>query len=111
MAKSTAIHLRATVKAIVPLTDFSGQATLVDFAPRFALTLRVRTVNPVIDEFASGSDVTFAIHSPALLFEGDPAKDLLYDFYLLREIKDGKVRFFDLSTRKGTRKMTTRATH
>ena len=30
------IHLRATVRDVVPLSDFSGKITPVDFDPRFA---------------------------------------------------------------------------
>jgi carboxypeptidase family protein len=99
-AKSVELHLRATVEAVVPLTDFSGKVTPVDFAPSFALTVRVETVKPTADEFVPGSEITFAIHSPALLFEGDTDKSLAYDFYLVRETKDGKVRFNGLSTHR-----------
>jgi hypothetical protein len=98
--ESVKFHLRAKVEAVVPLTDFSGQVTPVDFAPKFALTLRVETVKPALDELVPDSQITFAIHSPALLFAGDPEKNLVYDFYLVRENEDGKVRFNGLSTHR-----------
>lgn len=99
-AKNVELHLRATVKAVVPLTDFSGQVTPTDFAPRFALTLRVETVKPTVNEFVPGSEITFAIHSPTLLFEGDPDRNLVYDFYLVRTTENGKVRFIGLTTHR-----------
>jgi len=100
-AKNVELHLRAMVKAVVPLADFSGQVTPTDFDPRFALTLRVETVKPAVNEFVPGSEVTFAIHSPALLFVGDPDKNLAYDFYLFRETENGNVRFIGLATHRG----------
>ena len=73
-AKVNEVHLRAKVEAVVPLTSFSGQVTPIDINPRFALTLRVERVEPVVKEFVPGALITFAIHSPALLFAGDPSK-------------------------------------
>jgi len=99
-AKSLELHLKATVEAVVPLSDFSGQVTPTDFAPRFALTLLIETVRPTVNEFAPGSEITFAIHSPALLFAGDPDKKMAYDFYLIRETEGGKVRFIGLATHR-----------
>ena len=54
-AKSTfdEVHLRATVQAVVLLTHFSGKIILVDFDPRFALTVRVESVVPSVANFAS----------------------------------------------------------
>jgi hypothetical protein len=99
-AKNVELHLRAMVMAVVPLTDFSGQVTPTDLDPRFALTLRVETVKPTVNEFVPGSEITFAIHSPALLFIGNPDKNLAYDFYLVRETENGKVRFIGLATHR-----------
>src|SRR5215469_12443461 len=84
------IHLRAAVQAVVPLTSFSGTATPVDVDPRFALTVHIESVVPTVTNFSAGAAVTFAIHSPSLLFAGEPAKGKTYDFVLQREIKDGK---------------------
>ncbi len=64
------IHLRATVQNVVPLTDSSGKITPVDFDPRFALTVRIESVDPAVGSFTVGAVVAFAIHSPALLFGG-----------------------------------------
>lgn len=68
------IHLRAIVNAVVPLSDFSGEITPVDVDPRFALTLRIESADPAIKELRSQSVVTLAIHSPSLLFTGEPKK-------------------------------------
>ena len=92
----TEIHLRATVQNVVPLTDFSGKITPVDFDPKFALTVRIESVDPAIGSFAVGAVVAFAIHSPALLFAEDSTKGKTYSFSLQREIKHGKTRFFGL---------------
>ena len=94
------IHLRATVLNIVPLTDFSGKITQVHFDPRFALTVRIESVDPAVGSFTVGAVVAFAIHSPALLFGEDANKGEKYDFSLQREIKHGKTRFFGLKAEK-----------
>ena len=92
--------MRATVQAIVPLTNFSGSVTPVAGDPRFALTVRIESIDPSITNFSAGTVATFAIHSPALLFGPKPAKGKTYDFVLTREIEDGKVRFSGLKALK-----------
>jgi hypothetical protein len=94
------IHLRATVQNYVPLTEFSGEITQVDFDPKFALTVRIESVDPAVGGFTVGAIVAFAIHSPALLFGGDATKGKTYNFSLQREIKHGKTRFFGLKVEK-----------
>jgi hypothetical protein len=95
------VHLRGTVHKIVPLADFSGTITPVDFDPRFAFTLRIESVNPAVDGFNTGAVVTFAVHYPARLFLGeDPTKGRTYDFSLQREAKHGKTSFFGLKIEK-----------
>lgn len=39
------VHLRGTVQDVVMLTDFSGKVIQVDFDPRFALTVRIESVD------------------------------------------------------------------
>ena len=90
------IRLRASVQAVVHLRDFSGEVTPVDFDPRFALSVRIESAVPAVPNFRSGSVVTFAIHSPSLLFSGDPVKGRTYGFSLVRRVENGKVRFRDL---------------
>jgi len=97
-ADGNEVHLRATVEAVVPLVDFSGETIPVDFDPRFVLTLRVESVEPVVKEFGPGALVTFAIHGPSLLFEGEPKKDRPYDFYTHRNADAGRPQFFGLSS-------------
>jgi hypothetical protein len=65
------IQLRARVKAIVPLQDFSGKVFPVDIDPHFALTVSVLSVAPAIADFNPPAVVTFAIHSPTIAFAGD----------------------------------------
>ena len=94
---SDEIHFRATVKACVPLSKFSGTVTPVHFDPYFALTMRIESAAPAETRFTAGSVVTFAIHSPSQLFAGEPTKGKAYDFVLHHETKHGKLRFFDLT--------------
>ncbi|HEY6971812.1 MAG TPA: hypothetical protein VJA94_21555 [Candidatus Angelobacter sp.] len=96
------IHLKATVRAVIVLSDFSGTITPVHFDPLFALTVRIESANPAISNFRPGSLVTFAIHSPAQLFpgEGEAVKGKTYDFVLHRTIENGKVRFFGLQLQR-----------
>jgi len=96
------IRLRATVQAVVPLTNFSGGITLVGVDPRFALTVRIESTVPAVADFTEGAVVTFAIHSPSLLFAGEPTKGKTYDFSLRRKIENGRARFFGLRVRKNT---------
>jgi hypothetical protein len=93
------IYLRATVQAVVPLADFSGSVTPVGADPRFALTLRIDSVVPVVANFSDGTVVTLAIHSPSLVFAGEPTKGKTYDFSLGREIENGKTVFVGLTTK------------
>jgi len=76
------IHLRATVQDVVPLADFSGKVTLVDFDPRFAPTVRIESVEPAVSGFAAGVVIAFAIHSPALLFGEDVTKSKTLQLFL-----------------------------
>src|SRR5215470_6001984 len=90
------IHLRATVQDVVPLADYSGEVTPVDFDPRFALIVRIESVHPTVSNFGAGAVVAFAIHSPAQLFVDGVTKGKMYDFFLGSEIKDGKTSFSQL---------------
>jgi len=100
--KAEEIHLRAAVKAVVPLTDFSGKVTPVDADPRFALTVRIVAASPSVEQFSNGAVVTLAIHSPTLLFAGDVKEGKTYDFYLRRKVEGGQARFFGLRVAKKT---------
>lgn len=94
------VHLRATLQDVAPLAGFSGQIIPVDFDPRFALTVRIQSVDPAVGSFTAEAVVAFAIHSPALLFGEDATNGKTYDFSLQREIKHGKTRFFGLKVEK-----------
>src|SRR5208337_503332 len=87
------IHIRATVQAVVPLTSFSGQVTSVDVDPRFALTVHVESVIPAVSNFPEGAVVTLAIHSPTLLFAGEPTRGKTYNFSVQRTLEDGNTKF------------------
>jgi hypothetical protein len=88
------------VQDVVLLADFLEEITPVDFDPRFALTVRIESVDPAVGSFTAGAVVAFAIHSRALLFGEDATKGKTYDFSLQREIKHGKTRFFGLKVEK-----------
>ena len=88
------------MKAVVLLSHFAGKVMPVDFDPRFALTVRIESAVPADTNFTAGAVVTFAIHSPVLLFEGAAKKGKTYDFWLQREIQDGKKSFFALEVRE-----------
>jgi|ERR1035441_317242 hypothetical protein len=87
------IQLRASVKAIVPLQDFSGKVFPVDTDPHFAVTVSVISVVPAIADFNPHAIVTFGIHSPTIVFAGDAKYGKTYNFSLCRETERGKVRF------------------
>jgi hypothetical protein len=91
------IHMRATVQAIVPITSFSGQVTSVDVDPRFALTVHVESVVPAVSNFPEGAVVTLAIHSPTLLFAGEPTRGKTYNFSVHRTLEGGNTKFFGLT--------------
>jgi len=91
------IHMRATVQAVVPIASFSGQATSVDVDPRFALTVHVESVIPAVSSFREGTVVTLAIHSPTLLFAGEPARGKTYNFSVHRTLEGGNTKFLGLT--------------
>ena len=95
------IRLRARVKAVVPLEDFSGKVFPVDVDPHFALTVRIVSAAPAVADFNPGAVVTFAIHSPTIVFAGDATKGKTYNFSLCRETGDGKVKFSRLGIQIG----------
>jgi hypothetical protein len=97
------IHLRATVKAVSPLASFSGTIIPVDFDSRFALTVRIESAAPANDNFTKGAVVTFAIHSPTLLFYGQRANSKTYAFSLHRTIENGKTTFGGLAVSSARR--------
>ena len=88
------------MQKVVPLTDFSGRITQVDFDPRFALTVRIESVDLAVGSFTAGAVVAFAVHNPARLFGEGATKGEKYDFSLQREIKHGKTRFFGLKVER-----------
>ena len=94
------ISLRATVQEVAMLSSFSGDVIPVDTDPRFALTLRIESVGPVVTNFAAGSVVSFAIHSPSRLFAGEDAKGKTFDFSVHHKTEKGKTRYFELAIRK-----------
>jgi hypothetical protein len=88
--------LRATVQSVVPLSGFSGNLTPVDADPRFASTLRVEYVDPAVANFTAGTVVTFAVHSPALLFGGKANRGKTYNVLVQRKFESGKTMYFRL---------------
>ena len=94
-------HIRATVQAVVPLTSFAGQVTPVGVDPRFAMTVHLESVKPTLTNFPEGAAVTFAIHSPALLFAGEPMIGKAYDFSLRRTLEHGTTKFLSLTVDLG----------
>jgi hypothetical protein len=90
------LYLRATVEAIVPLADFSGSVIRVDPDPRFAITLQIESVDPVVAAFSKGTSITLAVHSPSLLFAGEPTTGRAYHFSLGRKMENGKTIFAGL---------------
>jgi hypothetical protein len=98
------ITLRGLVQSVSPLSGYSGKVIPIGADPRFALVLKIESVNPVSTIFVAGSNVTFAVHSPTRLFAGQPATNHSYDFRLKREVVDGKVVFSDLSVIHGKAK-------
>jgi hypothetical protein len=82
---SDEIRLRATVRAIVPLASFSGP-----------VTVHIESIVPAVTNFAMGSVVTLAIHSPSRLFGGEAKAGESYNFSVRRKMEDGKTRFYDL---------------
>ena len=80
----TDFQLQGTVLAVGYLADTA--AIPVDFDASFALTVRIESCVPENARFKIGSNATFAIHSPTLLFMGDPIIGKSYRFSL-RQVK------------------------
>lgn len=95
---SKPVVLVASVEAVTPLTAFSGEVKAVQYDPRFALTLRIQSTIPDVKELPSAGTVTFGIHSPTLLFAGDPTVGRSYIFSLRQVARNGRLTFTDLGT-------------
>jgi hypothetical protein len=54
----------------------------VDFDARFAVSMRVVSMRPPLANFAKNRTVTFAIHSPTMLFATPNPQGKTYDFTL-----------------------------
>jgi hypothetical protein len=91
--QSVLIRLRARVLATVPIDAFNGKLISTSFDPRFAVTLRIQSIDPRVDELVPDAVVTFGIHSPALLFRTEQTKGRSYGFCLQREVLNGKAEF------------------
>jgi hypothetical protein len=91
--QSDHIRLKARVLATVPVDSFNGKLISTDFKPFFAVTLRIESIDPKVDELVPGAVVTFGIHSPALLFRTEHTKGRSYAFCLQREVVNGKAEF------------------
>jgi hypothetical protein len=100
LSQTDEIRLQANVQSVVPLSGFSGQVVAVDVDPRFALTVHLESVIPVTAKFTEGSDITLAIHSPSLLFAGEPKNGATYDFCLRHKSEGGTVHFSALRIAK-----------
>ncbi len=97
---TNAIFFRAAVQDVVILSRFSGTVTPVAVDPMFALTVRIESVSPGVTNFAAGSVVTFAIHSPSRLFAGEDAKGKTYAFLLRCQTVKGNVRYSGLEVER-----------
>lgn len=87
------IRLRAKVLSIVDIQSFRGKLITATFDPRFAVTMRIESVNPKIKEMARDAVVTFGIHSPALTFLTDEPKGRTFGLCLRREGVNGSAKF------------------
>jgi hypothetical protein len=86
-----AFKMRATVQDVVMLGQFSGTIVQTHSDPRFVLTLHIESITPSLSGFTNGSVVSFAIHSPTMLFAGETPKGKAVDFILSRESQVDKM--------------------
>lgn len=92
--------MRAAVQDITMSRQFRGSVIQTHFDSRYVMTLRIQSVTPPLSGFTNGSIVSFAIHSPALLFAGEPPKGKTVDFVVSRETRAGGSRFFGLAVER-----------
>jgi len=95
------VVLGATVLGVTPLDGLAGTLKPVGIDPRFVLKVRVISSSDAVS-FSSGAKVNFGIHSPALLFHGDPTIGKAYEFVLYGKTERGK-RSFDRIELKGAK--------
>jgi len=77
-------ELVAVVVEVEMLSRYEGVVIPVDFDPRFVLTLRIESASVALEGFEPGVTVAFAIHSPTLLFRGQPEEGTRYRFLVRR---------------------------
>jgi len=63
--------VRAAVQDVTVLRQFARSVVQTHFDPRYVVTLRIESVTPPLSSLTNGSTMSFAIHSPALLFGGE----------------------------------------
>ena len=86
-----AFKMRATVRDVVMLREFTGTAVQTHVDPLFVLTLHIESITPSLSGFTNGAVVNFAIHSPTLLFWEKAPKGKAVDFILSRESRVDKT--------------------
>src|SRR4051794_18155295 len=82
-------RVRARVQEVVILSSFSGTVTPVGVDLRYAVTLKIESVAPALPNLEPGDIVTFAVHSPALVFGPADPKGKTYDLMLRRVTANG----------------------
>jgi hypothetical protein len=92
--------IRAAVQDITMSRQFTGSVIQTHFDSRYVITLRLQSVTPPLSGFTNGSIVSFAIHSPALLFAGETPKGKTVDFVVSRETWAGGSCFFGLAVER-----------
>jgi hypothetical protein len=80
--KREEIRFLATVQSVVLSGKVSGKVIRVGVDAHFILTLRLDSSVPALKDFVANNVVTFAIHSPSVLFHGQPPEGKRYEFLL-----------------------------
>lgn len=85
------IHFRAKVKSIDLLSESTATVIPAHFDARWAMTLKILSVEEEDAPLDKGGSITFGIHSPTKLFVGDVRKAVggTYDFVIDAVQTDG----------------------
>ncbi len=85
------IEFKGKVVSIEQLGKRAVKALLVDFDPRFLLTVRIGSVSGTGAPFQEADDQAFAIHSPSRMFAADNSVGKTLAFVLEKTVDHGQT--------------------
>jgi len=94
------VRFTATVQSIAPDSRPSGKMIRIGKETNFVVTVRLELPDVKLKDLSPGGVLKLAIHSPSILFQGQPPEGKRYDFRLRLEMENGKSTYCCLEARE-----------